>query len=136
MLGGVSDTHPLVWFATNQRQKLGGAARRIFEAADRRDGSGLIVIPSIVLHEVSSLLIANRVTLGRSFADWVTSIERHGFFQIIDVTADMVVQSSHLQAITDPFDRLIMGCSLLLEQPLITIDQQITDSHLVETVWD
>lgn len=136
MLAGVSDTHPLLWFATSQHQKLGRTARKIFEAADRKDGSGLIIIPSIVLHEVSSLLIANRVTLGRSFADWINSIKRHGFFQIMDITADMIVESSHLKTIADPFDRLIMGCSLLLEQPLITIDREITDSHLVETVWD
>jgi PIN domain nuclease of toxin-antitoxin system len=59
MLGGVTDTHALVWFATNQLNKLGQAARRIFAAADQKDGSGIVSVPTAVLHEISCLLVAN-----------------------------------------------------------------------------
>lgn len=136
MLGGVTDTHALVWFANNQHNKLGEGARRIFAAADRKDGSGLVTVPTAVLHEISSLLIANKVQLNVNFADWVRDLDRHGFFPIIDVTADMVVASHSFQGITDPFDRLIMGCSRLIDQPLLTVDERITESNLVEVVWD
>jgi PIN domain nuclease of toxin-antitoxin system len=136
MLGGVADTHALVWFATNQPGKLGQNARRIFAAADRKDGSGIVTVPTAVLHEISCLLVANKVKLGSSFSDWVSTLDRHGYFPIIDVTADMVVASHSFQTIADPFDRLIMGCSTLLEQPLITTDEKITQSNLVQVVWD
>jgi PIN domain nuclease of toxin-antitoxin system len=136
MLAGVTDTHALVWFANNQHGKIGESARKIFTAADRKDGSGLVVVPTAVLHEISCLLISNKVRLNSDFSYWVGALDRHGYFPIIDVTADMVVSSHSFQAIKDPFDRLIMGCSGLLKQPLLTADQIITESMLDEVVWD
>jgi PIN domain nuclease of toxin-antitoxin system len=136
MLAGVTDTHALVWFANNQHGKIGESARKIFAAADRRDGSGFVTVPTAVLHEISCLLISNKVKLNSDFSHWVATLERHGFFTIIDVTADMVVTSHSFQAIKDPFDRLIMGCSELLEQPLLTADEIITQSKVIEVIWD
>jgi PIN domain nuclease of toxin-antitoxin system len=136
MLGGITDTHALVWFSTGDARKLGRSAREIFEAADRKDGSGLVLVPTVVLHEISSLLIARKIQFTASFADFVRSLERHGFFQIVDVTAEMVVRSDNFKAIADPFDRLIMGCADLFEQPLLTVDGVVTDSRLVQVVWD
>ena len=94
------------------------------------------MIPTVVLHEISSLRIANKVILKKSFAEWVNSLERNGFLQVVDVGTEMVVRSDSFQLIADPFDRLIIGCAHLLEQPLITIDADIIKSSLVETIWD
>jgi PIN domain nuclease of toxin-antitoxin system len=134
-LGAITDTHPLIWYAIGQPRKLGGRARKIFEAADRRDGSGLVLIPTVVLHEVSNLLIAEKIILAKTFSEWVQEFEKHPFFQIVDVTADMVIRSDDFKGVADPFDRLIMGCAAVFEQPL-TADNAITESHLVEVVWD
>jgi PIN domain nuclease of toxin-antitoxin system len=136
MLSGITDTHALVWYASGASNKLGVAARRIFEAADRKDGSGMVIIPTVVLHEISSLLIAEKIKLGTNLADWTRSLEKHGFLQIVDVSVEMVLRSDNFKNIADPFDRLIMGCADLFEQPLITLDSIITDSHLVQVVWD
>jgi PIN domain nuclease of toxin-antitoxin system len=76
------------------------------------------------------------VPIGGKFSDWVSNLDRHGYFPIIDVTADMVIASHSFQTIIDPFDRLIMGCSALLDQPLITTDGKITESNLVQVIWD
>ncbi len=60
MLEGIADTHALVWFATNQYQKIGARARRLFAAAAKKDGTALITVPAVVLHEISCLLIARK----------------------------------------------------------------------------
>ena len=96
----------------------------------------MVIIPTVVLHEISSLLIAEKIKLGTNLADWTRSLEKHGFLQIVDVSAEMVLRSDNFKNIADPFDRLIMGCADLFEQPLITADSIITDSHLVQVVWD
>ncbi len=88
------------------------------------------------MHEISSLLIAGKIRLGTNLADWTRSLERHGFLQIVDVSAEMVLRSDNSKNITDPFDRLIMGCADLFEQPLIRADSIMTDSHLVQFLWD
>jgi len=136
MLAGVTDTHALVWFATGETRKLGGSAKRIFEAVDRKDGTGFISVPTVVLHEISSLLIGEKIRLAVTFADWVRSLERHGFISIVDVSAEMVLRSDNFKGIADPFDRLIMGCADWLEQPLITVDENIIGSKLVQVIWD
>jgi len=136
MLSGITDTHALVWYASGASNKLGATARRYFEAADREDGSGIVIIPTVVLHEISNLLIAGKINLGIDFAPWVRFLEKHGFFQVFDVNTEMVLRSHLFNNIADPFDRLIMGCADLFEQPLITTDSTITDSHLVQIVWD
>src|ERR1700693_5314853 len=101
MLSGVADTHALVWYASGASNKLGVAARRIFEAADRKDGSGMVIIPTVVLHEISSLLIAEKIKLGTNLADWTRSLEKHGFLQIVDVSDEMVLRSADLKNIDD-----------------------------------
>ena len=136
MLGGVADTHSLVWFATSQHRKIGDAARRIFVAADRNDGTGQVIVPTVVLHEISCLLIANKIKLRSDFSVWVADLKRHRYFPIIDVTADMVLASHSFQTIADPFDRLIMGCSDLLDQPLLTGDRLITESNVIQVIWE
>jgi PIN domain nuclease of toxin-antitoxin system len=136
MLAGVTDTHALVWFATGETHKLGDSARRIFEAVDRKDGTGYVTVPTVVLHEISSLLISEKFKLAITFPDWVRSLEKHGFISIADVTAEMVLRSDNFKGIADPFDRLIMGCADWLDQPLITADEKITRSNLVQVVWD
>jgi PIN domain nuclease of toxin-antitoxin system len=136
MLEGVTDTHALVWFATNQLNKIGDSARRIFTAASRQDGSGIVTVPTTVLHEISCLLIANKVRLRLDFSRWVAGLGKDRYFRIVDVTAEMVVSSHAFRSINDPFDRLIMGCSAQMDQPLLTGDQRITDSKAVQVIWD
>lgn len=136
MLGGVTDTHGLVWFTTGQVNRIGARARRVFVAADRKDGSGLVTVPRTVLHEISCLLITEKIKFRQNFADWVSALTKHGFFQIVDVTAEMVVNSHSFQAVKDPFDRLIMGCAAQMEQPLLTGDHQIIEVNAVEVIWD
>jgi PIN domain nuclease of toxin-antitoxin system len=136
MLVGIADTHALVWFATRNSRKIGASARKIFEAADRKDGSGFVTVPTVVLHEISSLLIGERIEMATGLSDLVRLLETHGFFKIVDVTAEMVLRSHNFKAISDPFDRLILGCADLLQQPLMTVDDKITKSGLVQVVWE
>jgi PIN domain nuclease of toxin-antitoxin system len=136
MISGVADTHPLIWYATGQLNRIGRSARRIFEAADRKDGSGMVYVPAIVLHEVSSLLIGEKIELAEPFPYWVRALEKHGFFVIVDVGPAMIIPADSFRGIADPFDRLIMGCAALLEQPFLTRDERITVSNNVAVIWE
>jgi PIN domain nuclease of toxin-antitoxin system len=82
MLSGITDTHALVWYASGASNKLGVAARRIFEAADRKDGSGMVIIPTVVLHEISSLLIAEKISLERIWQTGLDLLKNTGFFKL------------------------------------------------------
>ena len=45
------------------------------------------------------------------------------------------VNEMHMLPFKDPFDRMIVGTAKRLHAPLITKDDAITGSHLVDVVW-
>lgn len=57
----VTDTHPLVWYATNTHRHLSRKARQAFEAAARAEA--LIYVPVFVLWEIAMLLKVGRIAL-------------------------------------------------------------------------
>ena len=65
----VTDTHPLVWYASGQRRKLSKRVIRIFEDADRN--TVLVYVPVMVLWEVSMLIRGRRLELRQPFDHWV-----------------------------------------------------------------
>jgi PIN domain nuclease of toxin-antitoxin system len=44
-------------------------------------------------------------------------------------------QEIPLQSLRDPWDRLITATTKSLDLPLVTRDEKIRDSGLVETIW-
>lgn len=50
----VTDTHPLVWYATGEHRQLSRKALRAFNAASQEEA--LIYVPAFVLWEIAVLL--------------------------------------------------------------------------------
>lgn len=135
MIAAVTDTHPLLWFASGHSNKLGKKARRLFESAERGDGGGFVWVPTVVLAEAAFLVQSGKVSFP-AFGEWVRRLSRNKFFPIYDLTPEVVLEALRMSAIPDPFDRLIAATAVNLEYPLATIDQKITNSRLVECLWD
>jgi PIN domain nuclease of toxin-antitoxin system len=136
MFLAVSDTHPLLDYSTGKQNRLGTKALRLFENADKKDGSALIYIPSIVLVECFLIIQGGRVTLRTNYDSWVSDLKKHGFFVIYPLDVEEVVQASKLVGLQDPYDRMIAAVALQLDMPLLTKDQKITESGLVDVIWD
>jgi PIN domain nuclease of toxin-antitoxin system len=49
---------------------------------------------------------------------------------------DLLLEASALTGIRDPYDRLIVAQARMTPAPLITADEKIHASRLVQTVWD
>ena len=78
--------------------------------------------------------MGNRATGGKSFQHWCRGLQNHRGFDIVALDW-LDVNEARSISLTDPYDRLIVGTALRLDMPLITRDQQIVDSGLVETIW-
>lgn len=134
----VTDTHALLWAATGKLKKLGKAARRYYERADRGTGNIAIYIPAIALVEVAEAVEAGRVTLSHPFPHWVRLLFALGPFVSADLTVEVILAADDLQDIPERGDRLIAATALVLDCPLITRDPAIfagVDAR-VETIWD
>jgi len=126
----VTDTHAFVHYSQRKISKLGRQSRRLFRNADA--GKILIYVPTIVLWEIvrppGLLLHPDRLD------SWCRHLNEGPGYTIAPLEWQDVNEARHLP-FRDPADCLIVGTALRLGIPLITKDQAIVDSGLVETIW-
>jgi len=130
----VTDTHPLVFWASNRRRRLGNRARRILQETEQ--GKHSIIVPIVVLEEINRLVERKIVRLQVPFRRWAEELERSPNFQVQAYTLEVLLESVSLAAMRDPADRAIVATARQLRCPLITADELIRDGDWVDTVWD
>ncbi|HEV2963101.1 MAG TPA: PIN domain-containing protein [Candidatus Angelobacter sp.] len=136
MIIAVTDTHALLWHVSGRTEKLGLRATKVFEGAERADGSALIHIPTIVLSECLSIFESGKIRIKQRFDDWVQQLNSHKYFSIEDLRVYTILKSFELPLIRDPFDRMIVATALDLELPLISADIEIEETGYVDLLWD
>ena len=130
----VTDTHPLVFWSSNRRRRLGNRARRILQQTEQ--GKHSIIVPIVVLEEINRLVERKIVRLEVPFRRWAEELERSPNFQVQAYTLEVLLESVSLMAIRDPADRAIVATARQLRCPLITADELIRDGEWVDTVWE
>ena len=130
----VTDTHPLVFWSSNRKPRMGKRAHRIFQETER--GRHSIVVPITVLEETNRLVERNVVHLDLPFRRWAEDLERSPNFQVQAYTLEVLLESVALVAIRDPADKAIVAAAIYLRCPLITADEIIQDGKWVDTVWE
>ena len=129
----VTDTHPFVFYAIGETEKLGRKALRTFIRAERRQAT--VYIPTACFFELALLLESGKVRSTLPFPEWKARVEESGLFIIEPLTWEDIEEARSLTSLVDPFDRLIAGTANRLRCPLITRDSRIAKSRLVATVW-
>ena len=129
----VTDTHPLIWYASGKHSRLSPRVVRTFDAAfqDR----ALIVIPSPVFWEISLLVEHDKIRLREPFEVWASSLIARRGIDMAALGLDVIAQTHQLRFHGDPFDRAIVATAKLMDLPLITKDETITNAGLVEIFW-
>ncbi len=130
----VTDTHPLVFWSSNRKRRLGRRARRIFQETEQ--GKHSIIVPIVVLEQIHRLAERRLVRLQVPFRRWAEELERSPNFQVQAYTLEVLLESVSVGAIRDPADRAIVATARHLRCPLITADEIIQDGDWVDTVWD
>jgi PIN domain nuclease of toxin-antitoxin system len=126
----VIDTHALV-FALVARKKLGMRARRALERVEA--GRDEAWIPAAAGAEIILLHQLGRIEVG--FAALKSTLEEASSLHFLPLDLDQLDQFAGLASIHDPFDRLIVGAARSLGAKLISRDETLTESGLVEVVW-
>ena len=129
----VTDTHPLVWYATSQHTKLTRKVIRIFDQASH--DQAMIYVPAVVLWEISFLVKAGRLGLQQPYAQWASALTARRGFDLAPLDLEVIAEAHQLTFTDDPFDAAIVATSRIKDLPLITKDAVVTDSGIVEVVW-
>jgi PIN domain nuclease of toxin-antitoxin system len=129
----VVDTHALIWALTGQQKRLGRAARRIIERADR--GEAALYVPTISLVEVGEAERRGGIRLHEGFDRWVEGLLSTGRYHPVDLTTEIVRRAQTLFAIPERGDRLIAATAAELDLPLVTRDPTIAAAAGVDVIW-
>lgn len=131
----VTDTHPLVWYASGQFPKLPSRIKKLFDAAKAGNGT-YIWVPQIVLWELSILLRkTSRISIRISLQELVRNKFYSQNISVIDVDNEDIMHAHAMTFTSDPFDALVVAIAQRLKVPLITGDQEIHDSKQCEVCW-
>ena len=129
----VTDTHPLMWYSTESRRKLSPKAWRIFDRATR--GEALIWVPAMVIWEGALLQRIGRLRFKQPYLDWADALIAQRGFAIAPLDFEVLRFSTAFEPNSDLFDVSVVATAQSKAGPVITKDETIVDSGLVEVVW-
>ena len=129
----VTDTHPLIWYASRTHRSLSPRALRAFEQAE--NGEAFTLVPAPVLWEVSILDKAGHITLSKPFEQWLRDLLQKPCYDQIPLDAEIIGESRVYNFNNDIFDAAIVATAKLRDVPLITKHVAITNAGLVGIYW-
>jgi PIN domain nuclease of toxin-antitoxin system len=128
----VLDTHILVWWF-DERPRL---SRRVRELLDRAGPERPLRVSAISLWEISNLYSFGRLDLKRPLRDWLEMATASPKVDVASITPAVAAAVATLPEAfhRDPADRIIVATSLVLGEPLVTVDRRIVESGIVPVI--
>jgi len=128
-----TDTHALVFFANRNQRQLSRRAWEAFEQAENKQA--LILVPAPALWEVSILEQTGNIKLTSPYEAWARDLFSHPCFDCVPLDARIIAEARNCKVNHDIFDAAIVATARVKDIPLITRDNAITNSGLVEILW-
>lgn len=126
----VIDTHVMVWWTSSIPSQLSMAARRSIVDSDA------VAFSAVSVWEIGILARRGRIDLHLDIDDWLREVTEVHSLEVLPVTLDIAVRASELHEILrDPIDSIITATALINNVPLVTKDDRIRKSGVVETIW-
>lgn len=125
----VVDTHALIWYLVGS-PRLGTRARAALDAVV--SGEASVIIPAIVVAELVMFAEKYRTIEPDKI---VSMLQLESGFQFVPLMPETAANIQNLTFLPDMHDRLIVSEALYQECALISADEKITNSKLVEILW-
>ena len=126
------DTHVVVWSAL-EPDKL--SKKAVVAIEETRNSDQPLFISDITLFEVANLVRRQRVLIQISMDAFLEELE--SWLVVVPITRHIAALSVQLPDAypSDPMHRLIGATAMVRGLPLITADERIRKSKVVETIW-
>ena len=125
----VVDTHVLIWW-TDAPYKLSPTAREALEKTE------VIAVSAITGWEVGILARRRRIEIEVDALSWMHDLTATRNLRILPVTLEISALAAEWhELLRDPIDCLIAATALAHNAPLVTKDDRIRTSGVVETIW-
>ncbi len=126
----MTDTHSLLWAFTRPR-KLGDRARRAFEEV--ATGESSLLIPVIVLAEL--IFTIENKPIQADLNKILDAIQDSPNVEFVDFDYAAAMRLRDLSIVPEMHDRMIVATALEYEATLITVDESITTSGVIDVIW-
>lgn len=126
----MTDTHSLLWAFTRPR-KLGERARRAFD--EIANGESSLLIPVIVLAEL--IFTIENKPIQADLDEILDAIQNTPNVEFVDFDYESAMRLRDLSIIPEMHDRMIVATALEYQAILITVDESITTSGVVNIIW-
>lgn len=125
----LADTHAWFWWL-RESPKLSSLARRALD-------SEAVAVASISLWEVALLASRQRIELSIPVEEWLRIAVSRPNTTILDLSPGVAATGAAFGhgVHKDPADRIIMATAIRHGIPLVTADERISASGLVQTIW-
>jgi PIN domain nuclease of toxin-antitoxin system len=120
----------LLWAFTRPR-KLGEDACRAFE--EIANGESSLLIPVIVLAKL--IFTIENKPVQADLDDVLAAIQNSPNVEFVDFDYESAMRLRDLEGIPEMHDRMIVATAIEHQATLITIDESITTSGLVNVIW-
>ena len=126
----VADTHSLIWYLTDS-PRLSLAANRCFKLIE--EGKGKLLIPAIVMAEI--IYIVEKGKVEANLDNLLDRIREAENFELLPLGINQLLCLKDQKNIKEMHDRLIVCEALLNGARIITRDEKIKESGIVEVLW-
>ncbi len=127
------DTHIIIWDALKP-ELLTKKVKKAINTANHSDG---IIFCEISLWEIAMLIKKDRIKIQTSYLEFIKIIKNSNHYVFQRITPEITELSTTLpnEINQDPADRIISATSLITKTPLITADNNLRNSKILNTIW-
>ncbi|MBV1884586.1 MAG: type II toxin-antitoxin system VapC family toxin [Pseudomonadales bacterium] len=127
------DTCAIIWDAL-EPTKLTQKASKSIENADKHHA---LIISDISLWEISMLIKRRRLEVDTTPANFLNLFLQSRNISVQSISPEIAELSVNFGAEInkDPADRIIAATSIILNAQLVTADENLRDSDMLETIW-
>jgi PIN domain nuclease of toxin-antitoxin system len=125
------DTHILIRWLVDDK-KLSRIQLRALEAAVRRGEP--IALSAVSLLEIAILASGEKPPFKVALSEFFQDLSSNPVFRVFPLTFEVAMEAALLGVLRDPADRAITATARVHRLRLVTSDQRIIGSKLVETV--
>jgi PIN domain nuclease of toxin-antitoxin system len=127
------DTCAIIWDAL-EPTKLSEAALAAINEADEHNA---LIIADISLWEIAMLIKKGRIEIETTAANFMNLYLQSRNIVVQSISPEIAELSVNLSADinSDPADRIIAATSIIYNAQLVTADQNLRNSNLLDTLW-
>lgn len=129
----ILDTCAVVWDALDRRQLTDKA----LSAINKADEFNALIVSDISIWEIAMLVNKERVKTDTSVSNFVNLYLQTRNISVVQISPEIAELSVKLapEINKDPADRIISATSIIHNAQLITADQNLIASEMVDTLW-